>query len=103
MNVSIVTKLNDSLWSFNSTGLGPDRIDFINHVLMEEKPHMLYLQEIWKYTSEISELQGMFPGYRLTGVSGMDETVSITAGRKYGGLLCLWNDSLCDMIKPFKC
>ncbi len=59
--------------------------------LNKYKPDVLLLQEICMYKSELHELNNIATYYKESGVSGLCQRESITQGRKYEGVTCLWN------------
>lgn len=80
--------------TFNSTGMAPDRIDFIKHVTQKYRPDVLFLQETWLIESRKNPvLRSISDEYQADGVAAFHEN-DILIGRPKGGLGIMWKKSL---------
>ena len=89
------------IMSFNPTGLGLTKTDYINDLLTHHKVDILFLQETWLSKGTMNRLNNINADYNCSGVSGMDET-QLLSGRPYGGLAILWRKSISQHIKQVK-
>ena len=87
------------LVSYNSTGLGGAKMEFISDMLQEENVDILLLQETWLLSSNITKLAEINDKFSFVGTSGMDES-QLLQGRPYGGLAIMWNKKLSCQIRP---
>ena len=83
-----IMSVNLSLCSYNSKGLGPGRIPYIEKLL--DDCDILLLQEIWLFNSMIPDLeQTIQRDITVHGVSGMPDD-EVLSGRPYGGVAIIW-------------
>jgi len=87
------------LASYNSTGLGGTRIDFIRDFLVTNCVDVMLLQETWLLSSQLSKLSSIHNNYLFHGICGMPDSSDFVAGRPYGGLAILWHRSLASQVK----
>ena len=86
------------LISYNSTGLGLYKMDYICELLTQHNVDIMFLQETWLLPSTQNKLNGINKNYCSHGISGMDNH-NLLQGRPYGGLAFLWKQSLSPSIK----
>lgn len=86
-----------SVTSYNSQGLGPDRLDYITDLC---KVHDICLiQETWILNDNLNLIQESVPGINSHGVSGIDDS-TLLIGRPHGGCSILWKKSLLCEATP---
>ena len=92
------------LISYNSTGLGGDKMDYIGNMLDNLNIDILLLQETWLLQGNLQKLNDINKNYASHGLSGVDEN-EILLGRPYGGLGFLWKNTLSPYVYrvPTKC
>ena len=78
------------LCSFNSTGLGRDKEEYIREVLTSLSPDFMLLQETWLLPSNLGKLACIHKDYVAHGVSSVDNS-TLLLGRPYGGVGILWH------------
>ena len=77
--------------SYNCRSYNSSKDRFIDGIL--SKVHILFVQEHWLSSSQISSLDRLNPKFLCTGVAGFDSS-EILAGRPYGGCAILWRSDL---------
>ena len=92
---------NLKIASYNSTGLGIDKMDYIQHTLNQHNIDIMMLQETWLLTENPSKLGTLHKDYLYCGLSGMDNN-ELLRGRPYGGLAFLWNKNVVSCVKRVK-
>ena len=97
---------NDKLkiMSYNPTGLGVGKVDYIGELLDKYNIDLLLLQETWLMPNNQDRLQSINRNYYSYGTSGM-QNYELVTGRPYGGLAFLWKNSISLHVKriPSKC
>ena len=88
---------NILLSSYNSHGLGADKISYMNQSLKHSD--ILFIQEHWLLESTIVKLERLVPGAHVHCVSGMIET-EFKFGRPYGGVAILWKTNIKCKVTP---
>ena len=83
--------------SYNSTGLGKDKMEYIKYILDKENVDILYLQETWLLPSNIQKLGCIHEAYLYHGVSAVDNK-TLLMGRPYSGVGILYKKSLSKLI-----
>ena len=68
-------------------------------VLLCEKSDVIFLQEIWLAPDELNILNNIHSDFYGRGVSAMEPTRGILAGRPHGGVAILYRKSLAKFIK----
>jgi exonuclease III len=76
--------------SYNSTGLGTDKVHYIEHLLKDEAPDFLFVQETWLLNKTLPRLGCIDDDYLYTAVSGVNDS-ELLSGRPYGGVAILWH------------
>ena len=89
---------NLTLVSYNSTGLGSQKISFIAEVIKSTKANIIMLQETWLVQGNLSRLQSIDPDYVAYGFSGVKDTDLLT-GRPYGGVAILYHKTISPFVK----
>lgn len=75
---------NIHIVSYNSTGLGSNKKEFIKHLLNDLSTDILLLQETWLVDGNVETLGGIHEKYLFHAVCGVPAGQLIT-GRPYGG------------------
>ena len=78
------------LFSYNSTGLGQDKVDYIQHFIQSHTPDFFLLQETWLLSANVAKLACFDSNYMFHGVSGVNDS-ELLRGRPYGGVAILWH------------
>jgi len=87
------------IMSYNGTGLGDLRLEYIEDLLNSQNVDILLIQESWLLSKTMYKLGNIHKDYIYCGVSGVDENELLT-GRPYGGLAILWKREFGLFIKP---
>ena len=90
---------NIKIMSYNSTGLGDTRIDFIRDLINVHEVDILLLQETWLLSTNIHRLSSINKDYLYCAVSGVNEE-QLLRGRPYGGTAILWKKDIAGFVKP---
>jgi len=87
---------------------------FIQELINDYSPDILFLQETWLLQTE-THILNVFNDYNVFSISGVDQNSRILSGRKYGGVACLvkrspllqsavqyncHNNRMCSLIIP---
>ncbi len=83
--------------SYNSTGLGPSRTEFIQ-LLLNCSLTFLLVQESWHIDNNTDHIRGLHEDYHCYPISGMDSSKEILYGRPYGGLLIYYHKSVSGRV-----
>ena len=83
--------------TYNSTGLGGNKCDYISNLLDKFKIDVLMLQETWLLKGNLQLLSSINRIYDSYGISGVNED-NILLGRPYGGLGFLWRKDMTPYI-----
>ena len=65
-----------------------------------ESSDIVFLQEHWLFPSDIHSLNSIHLHFISFGVSSMDPSASLIAGRPFGGVAVLWRNALAPHVKP---
>ena len=65
-----------------------------------ETSDIVFLQEHWLFPSDIPSLNSIHSDFISFGVSSMDPSASLMAGRPFGGVAVLWRNALAPHVKP---
>ena len=84
--------------SYNSTGMAPDRVDFVKSIIDKYEPDVIMLQETWLIDSRLGLLGGINPFYLSNGIPAVMDN-ELLAGRPKWGLGMLWNRTICKNVK----
>ena len=84
--------------TFNSTGLGPGKPEFIRDALTSLNIDIALFQETWLLPGTLKRLSDISDHYSSYGISSVDNN-DILSGRPYGGLGILWHKSLAHKVK----
>jgi exonuclease III len=83
--------------TYNSTGLGQAKREYIRQLLCSEDPDILMLQETWLLKAHMNLLDEIHDSYMWHAVSGIDDN-KVLKGRPYGGTAILYKKSLANAI-----
>ena len=84
--------------TYNSTGLAPDKQQFINDMIDTYTPDVIFLQETWLINSRInSVLCNINDKYMANGVSAVSDD-ELLMGRPHGGVGIMWTRSLAPSV-----
>ena len=61
---------------------------------------ILFLQEHWLFPTDLSSLNSIHDVFTSFGISSMDPSAGLMAGRPFGGVAVLWRNSLSQHVKP---
>ena len=86
------------LASYNSTGMGQDKRDYVRELLTNHCIDIMLLQETWLQSKNMATLGGIDEHCAFHGISGVNEN-ELLAGRPYGGVGFLWKKSLSRSVK----
>ena len=84
--------------SYNSTGLGAVKMEYIKDLLSSNKVDILFLQETWLLPGNMDKLADIHSDYLYHGVSGIENN-KLLMGRPYGGVAILWKKTLAKFVK----
>jgi len=84
--------------SFNSTGLGWDKLEYIRDLIDRNSPDILFIQETWLLNANMSVLNSIHQDYIGDGVSGTPDN-ELLLGRPRGGVGVLWKRAISDSVK----
>jgi exonuclease III len=87
--------------TYNSTGLGDAKLEYVRDMLDSLKGNILLLQETWLLPNNLEKLNNIHKDFLSYGVSAIDNSV-VLQGRPYGGLAILWHHSLGPCVKRVK-
>lgn len=93
---------NINIVSYNSTGLGQDKVVYIREFMQEHKPDFMLLQETWRISSTLHVLGNIHKEYLWHGVCGVDDKENLLCGRPPGGVAILWKKSLANIVTKVK-
>lgn len=79
--------------SYNPTGLGLTKLDYLNDLLVGNDVDIMLMQETWLSSGTMNRLNKINKDYNSYGLSGMDEE-QLLYGRPYGGIAILWKNTL---------
>ena len=97
----IMAVQNVRIDSYNSTGSGPGRREFIQDLL--SNTGILLVQEHWLLEEQFSKYQNdIGKGVMVHGVSGMD-SATFLQGRPYGGCAIVWKMNDGVRVSPVHC
>ena len=88
--------------SYNSTGLGEDKIRYVQHLIATQCPDIIMLQETWLLQKTFPKLGCISSSYMFHSVSGVNEN-ELLRGRPYGGVSILWCNHLNPFVKRVQC
>ena len=80
--------------SYNPTGLGTSRPEYIMSLLDKHNIDILFIQETWLLPSNLYKLADIHKDYLFHGQSGIVDT-ELLQGRPYGGVAILWHKKTC--------
>ena len=83
---------NILLSSYNSHGLGPDRIMYMNQFL--KRSDKVFIQEHWLLEGTIITLVRSVPGASICSRCIWNDETELTFGRPYGGVVLLWKTNI---------
>ena len=86
------------IMTYNSTGMAPDRIDFIRQICNKYKPDVLLLQETWLLESRLNVIRGIDSQYLANGIAAVHEN-ELLHGRPKCGLGIMWKKCLSKTTK----
>ena len=89
------------IMSYNPTGLGSRRPEYIKSVLDRFKIDILFLQETWLLPSNLYKLGEIHEDYLFHGQSGITDG-ELLQGRPYGGVAILWHKKLASNVQKVK-
>ena len=84
--------------SYNGTGLGPDKIEYIRNFLVKNSIDILLLQETWLMSSTLARLGLIHKDYMFYGVAAVNNK-EILKGRPFGGVAILWHKSINSLVQ----
>ena len=90
-----------NVMTFNSTGLGESKRQFIKELLDDHKPELMFLQETWLLTSNLATLGSIHESYLFCGTSAVPEG-SLVKGRPFGGVAVLWRKDIAESVTVVK-
>ena len=85
--------------SYNSTGLGGNKKDFIKFLLDDVTCDIMLLQETWLLDSNLDSLGDIHEKYLFHAVSGVPKNELLT-GRPHGGVGILWKKTIAKFVTP---
>ena len=85
--------------TYNSRGLGPGRMDYINELCT--KVDFLLIQEHWLLPENLGTFLSI-PGISCHGISAINSS-EVLVGRPHGGCSILWKSSLSCKVTPVDC
>ena len=88
---------NLNIVSYNSTGLGITRMEYIKEFIEVENVDLLLLQETWLTSGNIDRLADINDNFMYHGVSGIDNC-KILCGRPLGGVAILWKQEYANYV-----
>ena len=94
----IMDNINLKMCSYNSTGLGSDKVDYIRTLLSKNVIDFMLLQETWLLPNSLEKLGSINKDYVFYGVSGICHSQLLT-GRPYGGTAILWHKKFNNGVK----
>ena len=84
--------------SYNSTGMASDKQEFLNEIILDNDPDIIFIQETWLINSKRnSVLRNINDMYMADGVSAVPDN-ELLKGRPYGGLGILWKKTMIDIV-----
>ena len=86
------------LCSYNSHGLGPGRIEYIDKLV--ECHDFILIQEHWLHNEQLHQFERDLE-VNVHGISGMDSSV-LHKGRPFGGCAILWKRSFLGKVSPIE-
>ncbi len=89
------------LISYNSTGSGPTKLDFIKYMLGFSTTVML-VQETWHLKHNEDKLTGLDGNYSCFPCSAFNERKELIVGRPSGGLACYYHKEFGSNVKHIK-
>ena len=89
------------IMTFNTTGLGQGKPEYLLEVLTSERIDIILLQETWLLPGNVNRLSNISDQYMSFGISSIRNT-EILQGRPYGGLGVLWHKSLAGQVQIAK-
>ncbi len=94
-NTTLPSKLR--IASYNMKGHARDRIDYMNTLLQSND--ILFVQEHWYLSSQLSNLEASLSNVNVIGISGINESELLT-GRPYGGCAIVYDKRLKCIVTP---
>ena len=88
--------------SYNSTGLGDDKVCYIKHLLNTQCPDFVFLQETWLLPRTLSRLSCIDNDFMFHSVSGVDDS-ELLLGRPFGGVAIMWHNGWSNYVKRINC
>ena len=89
---TFVSNLN--LLSYNPTGWGDVKVDFINSLLLIHGVHICAVQEHFQLKNNTYRVTQSFPGYNVFSLPAFKSDLSIHAGRPVGGLALIYSSRM---------
>jgi exonuclease III len=89
------------IMSFNPTGLGFGKSEYIANLLDKYEIDILFIQESWLLQSNLQRLGEIHKDYLFHGQSGIKES-ELLHGRPYGGVAILWHKKLATSVVKVK-
>ena len=89
---TFVSNLN--LLSYNPTGWGDVKVDFINSLLLIHGVHICAVQEHFQLKNNTYRVSQSFPGYNVFSLPAVKSDLSIRAGRPVGGLAFIYSSKM---------
>ena len=87
--------------TYNSTGLGGNKMEYIESLCDSLCIDVVMLQETWLTKENLLKLSNVHSDFMFCGTSGINEN-ELLAGRPYGGVAILWRKNLCKEVTPIK-
>ena len=84
--------------TYNSTGLGGFKCEFISEVIQNTSADIVLLQETWLVPGNLDKLSSIHPDFISHGVSGIRDNELLT-GRPYGGIAILYHKNISPFVK----
>ena len=89
--------------TYNCNSLNDIRLDYLNRLLNNCKPTIVFLQETWLLESNLHRLGSVHDDYAYHGISSVNIRDDVLYGRPYGGVAILWNTKIISKhVKDFK-
>ena len=97
---TFVSNLN--LLSYNPTGWGDVKVDFINSLLLIHGVHICAVQEHFQLKNNTYRVTQSFPGYNVFSLPAFKSDLSIHAGRPVGGLALIYSSRMGKYVTQIK-
>lgn len=87
--------------TYNSTGLGGNKMEYIESLCDTFGIDVVMLQETWLTKKNLPKLSNVHSNFMFCGTSGITDNELLT-GRPYGGVAILWRNNLCREVAPVR-